>query len=68
LTASGYFGETVARQVNKSLTIAEGEKVDELRPPWGARRSARAFCFPVKALIALDFPELDLPAKATSQP
>ena len=30
-----YFGETVAWQVNEPLAVAEGEKVDELRPSWG---------------------------------
>ena len=34
----------------------------------GVREVRASFLFPVKALIALDFPELDLPAKATSQP
>ena len=32
-----HFGETVARQVNEPLAIAEGEKIDELRAPGGTR-------------------------------
>ena len=67
-TLLGHFGESVPRQIDEPALRREFEEIDELRPARRAAHARQPARFDVTALIALDLPEFERPAKATSRP
>ena len=63
----GYLGESIPRQVHQAALRREFEKIDQLRAP-GVRLTRASPLRCVMTLMAVDFPELERPAKATSLP
>ena len=58
-------GEAVARKVDEIVALAQREEVDLLGPPRGIRGAGEALR-PISALIRLDLPTFERPAKQTS--